>query len=235
MYPAQKCMVDRLVDDLAALLVSRSGRNGPPCILNIGAVENENIEWELLDRRINYVCDRIDVQGGDSFLPTVRTRWTCSVEAMSPAPSGEYDAVVANWIFEHVADLAGSAAEIARVLGERGLLFATVPNPRAIEFLIARITPLWFHGLIRGERTLFPKYYAYRSIEDLVDLFQGHCLRLIKIDRGPCWEVYLWKYPVLRLLARAMDWLLQRLPGHSLLGHVYLVFEKSLSPSAAAS
>jgi SAM-dependent methyltransferase len=229
MYPERKCMVDRLVDDLAALLVSRSGRGNLPVVLNVGAVENENIEWELLRRRISYVCDRIDVMGGDSSLPTVRARWICSVEDMPVAPSGEYDAVVANWVLEHVADVQRSAAEIARVLGERGRLFATVPNPRALEFLIARMTPLWFHSLIRGEPTLFPKYYAYGSIENLVNLFRRNRLRLIKVLRGPAWEVYFWRFPVLRLMARGIDWLLERLPGSNQLGHVYLVFEKSSS------
>src|SRR5262245_65948217 len=91
---------------------------------------------------------------------------------MAPVSSATYDAAFSNYLLEHVEDVRGAIGEIFRVLRPGGVYVASVPNPTALEFRLARWTPLWFHKLVRGH-AVGEKYYSYRSIAGLVKLFEN--------------------------------------------------------------
>ena len=68
-----------------------------------------------------------------------------------PLSSDTYDAIVANYVFEHVSNPAGLAREAFRVLKPDGLLMFRTPNLLHYVSLIARLTPHWFHRLVSNQ------------------------------------------------------------------------------------
>jgi SAM-dependent methyltransferase len=65
-----------------------------------------------------------------------------------PLADGSYDAVVADYVLEHVDDPHHMLAEIVRVLRPGGCFFFRTPNTRHFIPFITRITPHWFHRLV---------------------------------------------------------------------------------------
>jgi len=65
-----------------------------------------------------------------------------------PLADASYDAVVADYVLEHVEDPQHLLAEIVRVLRPGGVFFFRTPNVRHFIPFIARVTPHWFHRLV---------------------------------------------------------------------------------------
>jgi hypothetical protein len=111
------------------------------------------------------------------------------------------------------------------VLKPSGVFVASVPNPAAPEFRLARRTPLWFHRMVR-QAEAWETVYAFRKIPELTDTFERNGFHTIGVRYYPAAESYLFRYPVLGLLGRAYDGVVSRLRFHGLLGNVCVVFRK---------
>ena len=196
--PAEKYLVQRLVSFL------RSQHGADPPVLDVGAGTSVSIETQLSDGGCTYVCDRIDVEDCTVDHPSVRNCWHGSIDDMAAVPSDGYRAVFANYVLEHVEDLAAAAREIHRVLSPGGLFIATLPDPSAPEFVLAKRTPLWFHRLIRREHG-WETHYAYRTIPALLDILSDAGLEIAEVKRWSFLEGYLGKYPVAGFIGRLYD------------------------------
>ena len=67
--------------------------------------------------------------------------------ASLPFPDCTFDAVISDYVFEHVESPEPFLKEIRRVLKPGGSLFFRTPNSFHYVSLIARLTPHWFHTL----------------------------------------------------------------------------------------
>jgi SAM-dependent methyltransferase len=215
-----------LVDELNGFLGKVNANGITPYILNIGAGERLSIEKDLSRLGRDYICDRIDVDGCSVDFPTVRHSLICSVEEMSSLQSKSYSASFANFVLEHVPNLHKAAREICRVLSPSSIFVATVPNPSAPEFRLAKRTPLWFHRLMRRERG-WETHYSYRSIPQLVSIFEASGFTAQDIRYWPCTETYLWRYPLVNGLSELYDHIVSAIGIRSLMGHACVVFTKS--------
>ena len=95
-----------------------------------------------------------------------------------PLESAVADFVVADWTFEHVADPASLALEIARILKPGGWLCARTPHKYGVVGLLARIVPNAFHKVMlrrvqpsREDRDSFPTVYGMNTRRRLEELF----------------------------------------------------------------
>jgi len=213
----------RLIDTLAELLRPHEGVL--PTLLSVGAGTSVVIEDTLVAKGARFVSDRLDLVDAHVDRPYVRNVYCCPAQAMNPVSATSYDAAFSNYLLEHVEDVKGAAAEIYRVLRPGGVYVASVPNPTALEFRLARWTPLWFHKLVRGH-VVGEKYYSYRSIAGLVALFERAGFRAKDVCHFSSTEDYLQRFPVVRSLARAYDRALMAARLRSLMGNVCLVFQK---------
>ena len=213
----------RLIDTLTDVLRPREGL--APALLSVGAGTSVLVEDTLVARGARFVSDRLDLIDAHVERSYVRHVYRCSAAKMTPVPSASYDAAFSNYLLEHVEDVRGAVGEIFRVLKPGGVYVTSVPNPTALEFRLARWTPLWFHKLVRG-RVVGEKYYSYRSIGGLVRLFESQGFHARHVWHFSSTEDYLQRFPVVRDLARAYDRTLMALGARSLMGNVCLVFEK---------
>ena len=97
--------------------------------------------------------------------PLVRSFLLASLEDMRAVPAQAYDIVFANFVLEHLQHLEAAIGEIGRVLVNGGLFVATVPNPQAPEFVVARHTPDVLHRFFTPGA--FETHYAFRNLDDL--------------------------------------------------------------------
>jgi len=217
----------KLIETLAARLAPGGGE--PPVLLSAGAGASTVIEDELARRGCRFVSDRVDLVDATVARPYVRGVYRCSVEAMTPLPAAAYDLAFSNYLLEHVRDIEAAASEIHRVLKPGGCFVASVPNPTAPEFLLARWTPLWFHRVLL-RRPVGEKHYSFRSIPHLRAIFERAGFRVQAVWHYASTEDYLQRVPGLRAVARAYDRALMKAGWERVLGNVCLVFEK---PSGA--
>lgn len=215
-----------LVHQVRAFLRARSHVGTPTAVLNIGAGGSLTIEKALFDDGYEHSCDRVDIEACDVNFPTVRHCWTCPVEDMRPVPTNEYDLAFANYVLEHVLDIDKASNEIRRVLTTYGVFVASLPNPNAPEFIIAKHTPVWFHRRVRRTRS-WETHYSYGTIQELIRRFEANGLMAIDIRCSSFVEGYLWRYPLIRTAARLYDRLVSSLEIRRLMGHVCITFEKS--------
>jgi len=197
--PAEAHLISRLCDFLP-----QEDGGPPPLILNIGAGRSALIERRLADCGCRFRCDRIDVENCELDPPLKGQAWRCSVEDMHPLGTARYDAAFANYVLEHVADLARAASEIFRVLKPGGLFIASVPNLTAPEFLLARHAPERFQQIMTQGKG-FHTCYAWNTIEDLTRIFRAHGFSIDEVRFWAFTEGYLWRYPVLNRLGRLYD------------------------------
>lgn len=223
--PRQTSSEGHLVAALAHLLPAGEAGIEAPRILNIGAGRSVSIERQLVRRARRFVSDRVDVEPCAVDHPAIGTCHVCPVEAMTPLPAAVYRAAFANFVLEHVQNPALAAREIFRVLRPGGLFLATLSNPRAPEFRLARHTPLWLHRMVRrGEawRTV----YAYRDVPDLARRFEGAGFVVGEVRFFPCVESYLAALPPLGIAGRLYDRALVRLRAERCMGQACLAFAK---------
>jgi len=179
----------------------------------------------LAETGIPLSCDRVDIELQRVEHPLVVNQFKMSVEDMSSLPSDGYHVVIGNWVLEHVRDIPAAVREISRVMRPGARFFTTLPNPRTIEFTIAKLTPTSVHRLIRKHES-WPTLYAYKSIDNLIRMFQSAGCRLAESRFQPAFEIYLYRYPIINYLARTIDYLIIHIGKRALRGMVYLGIEK---------
>jgi len=216
--PAERRMVAAMVEFLREA-------PGPQRVLNVGAGTSVAVEDRLIAAGVEILCDRADVIDCCVDHPAAGECWQCSLEDMTPVPSNAYRAVFANYVLEHVHDAAKAAKEIFRVLAPGGRLFATVPNPSALEHRLARWTPTRLHRLATG-RASFETHYDYGQVPGLVNLLGQAGLVVVQVDYDSFLEGYLARWPGLGWLGRAYDRIVTALSARGLMGNVCLVMEK---------
>lgn len=88
-----------------------------------------------------------------------------------PLPDDHFDAVVSNWVNEHVENPEAHCREICRVLLPDGKYIFRTPNLYHYARMGARITPHWFHVLVAnrlrnfqpGHHDPYPTYYRLNT------------------------------------------------------------------------
>lgn len=222
--PAEKC----LIQNLSNFLHKREDEKLTPAILNIGAGRSVSIEEQLARLGCTYICDRVDVVDCSVVFPMVRRSWVCSVEAMKPVGTGSYCAAFANYVLEHVRNLDKASREIARVLTAGGIFIATVPNPKAPEFIVAKLAPFRMRKAIIGGEPC-PTEYSYKGIPELIETFVANGFTLREARQWAFTESYLWKWTGLHSLSKLYDRIVAASKIASLKGNVCLTFEKTSS------
>jgi SAM-dependent methyltransferase len=108
-----------------------------------------------------------------------------------PVDSHSCDLIVANWVFEHVANPSALAPDIDRVLRPGGWLCAQTTNKWGYIGLGARIVPNLAHGPIlkrlqpdRQSRDIFPTRYRMNTPGTLRSFFPGY-LHIVYGYQGP--------------------------------------------------
>lgn len=220
--PAEK----HLIRTLKSFLCEHHKRNcDTPKILNIGAGRSVVIENQLASSGFPFVCDRADIENFQIREHYVGDYYQCSVEAMHQIKSKEYDAVFSNYLLEHVQDLNKAASEIYRILKPAGIFVASIPNPTAPEFLLAKYTPLWFHKIIRGKEA-WETHYAFKNIKALRTIFQKAGFETIAVFVWSFMEGYLERFVILNKLARLYDKFLDIVQIKRFMNNACVVFKK---------
>jgi len=219
--PAEKHLIAQLT-----LLIKTTNQLGRvPTILNVGAGRSVVIENALAQNGCEFVGDRADVEDCAVVGPMIRRCYECSVEEMTPIPSREYAAVFANYVIEHIEDPQKAALEIFRVLEPGGMFIASIPNPAAPEFRLAKRTPLSFHKRVR-KADAWDTRYAYNRIPELVDVFNSVGFKSEDVSSWSWVDGYLHRYPLLKYLGRLYDAAVSASGIESLRGHVCARFRR---------
>ena len=213
--------------DLIAELAAAVGRprQRRARILNIGAGKNAIIEEALAKAGADFTCDRVDISDCRAEQANICNCWTCPAESMKPAPDGQYDAALANFVLEHVRDIRAAAAEISRVLAAGGVFVATLPNPAAPEFAVARRIPPGFRDILAGKKP-FETHYSYSTIPGLLAIFASAGLRTVRVRYSCCTADYLAHLPLVNLVAQLYERGVRRVHAIRLMGHACIVMEK---------
>jgi SAM-dependent methyltransferase len=220
----EKYLIDKLACDLKSYQLDTSEI---PEVLNIGAGESTVIEKHLFDRGVKFICDRVDVELVKVQGFSIRNCYHCSIESMPEIRSETYRAAYSNFVLEHVEKLDKAASEIERILKPGGIFIANVPNPTAIETVLARITPLRVHKLIRGGHA-WETHFSYKNIEELRDIFQTSGLKVKDIVYRSSMISYMRRFIILNFFARVYDDLLNSIYYPRFMNHVCLIFEKRI-------
>lgn len=201
-------------------------------LLNIGAGKSTVIENSLQDNsRAQFMCDRVDVSDCSVQHERAGKAFVASVESMPRVPSAHYDIAFANYVFEHVSGLSAAAAEVHRVLKPSGLFVTSLPNPTAPEMWLSKHTHTAFHQCIKGGgegHHAHETHYAYRSIQEFLAIFNKQGFATVEIRYWSHTFGYLYRFPVLRLLSRLYDRVVNRLHIKRFMGNVCIVLKKNL-------
>lgn len=220
--PGEKYLINFLIRS-----IKRLGKKAN--IISIGANNSLIVEKELEEAGCDFIEDRIDIVKHEVKYDKLNKSYICSVEKMDNIPDNNYDLAFANFVLEHVEDLESSASEINRVLKNGGSFVASIPNPQAPEFMISKITPLWFHQLIRGKgegHEAHETKYSYKNIEEFIKIFKNNGLGLKEESYSPNTFGYLYRFPILNIFSKTYDQVVSSLGHKILMGNVCLVFEK---------
>jgi SAM-dependent methyltransferase len=95
-----------------------------------------------------------------------------------PLADDSVDLILADWTFEHIADPAALAGELARVLRPGGWICARTPNKWGYVGLAARLVPNSLHAVLlrwlqptRKEQDIFPVHYRLNSATSIRKYF----------------------------------------------------------------
>ncbi len=201
-------------------------------ILNIGAGRSVVVENQLAKRGFPFVCDRADIEDCQISSHLVGNCYQCSIEFMHPIKSNEYNAAFSNYVLEHVLDLNKAASEIYRVLKPGGIYVTSVPNPTAPESLLSKLTPLWFHKMVR-RGDAWETHYAFNNIKSLRTVFQGVGFETVEILSWSFLEGYLGKSIILNQLARLYDRFLNASQFKMIMNNLCITFRKPFDKSEA--
>ncbi len=200
-------------------------------IINIGAGKSQVIEDALVLKGRNFKLDRLDIRESQINAPYFRKSYKCSIENCPELINNSYDLAFANYVFEHLEHLSSAIKEVKRILKPNGVFVLSIPNPQALEFKIAKKTPLAFHQAIRGTKTdeaheAFDTFYSYKSIKELISIFHKNNFSLKKSYYRSFIYGYLYRFPILSIFARLYDFLVNICKVKALSGQVCLVFKK---------
>lgn len=221
--PAENKIIDTVV---AYLNEHREAKR----FLNLGAGRSVVLENKLANRGCAARCDRVDIDDCTVNHPGVDNCYVCSAESMTPVASEAYDVVFSNYVLEHIEDINSTAREIVRVLKPGGIFVASIPNPRAPEFMVAKHTPFWFHRFVRGG-TGWHTVYAFPSVRALTEILSGAGLEALEIAYYPIARQYFERWRPLVWLASIYDGLVGVVGWRSLMGNVCLVHRKPIGNS----
>jgi SAM-dependent methyltransferase len=196
-----------------------------PRILNIGAGRSVVIENQINLSKVKCIFDRTDIEDCKIEHPLVHTCYRFPIESMSSIVAGQYLLGLANFVMEHITDIEKAANEIYRILMPGGRFIATLPNPTALEMVISRHTPYWFHKLIRGSHG-WETTYPYEDIPALITVFESVGFKSLEIQYFPYVEGYLGRFPVIKSGAHLYDRIVSSLAINKLMGHVCIILEK---------
>jgi len=184
-------------------------------MINLGAAKSTIIEESLNTH--NFVCDRIDIQDCTVKKDVVGKCFVAPLEDMSQLKNRDYDLAFANFVMEHVSDPEAAASEISRIMKSGGILVMSLSNPKAPEFILAKITPTWFHQLFRKEDQdeAYPVKYSYGSIENIIGMLGARGFILLEHKSFGTTHSYLYSWPLISSLAKFYDKI--GIKGHSVL------------------
>jgi len=220
--PGEKYLINFLIKSIKNI-------EGKAQIINIGANTSLVIEKELDKARCDFIEDRIDIIDSSVDYQKFNKSYICSVERMNEIKSDKYDIAFANFVLEHINDLGSSAKEINRILKNKGSFVASIPNPQAPEFVISRVTPLFFHQWVKGKGRGCKAHkteYSYQSIKEFVKIFESKGFKLKEEFFRPFTLGYLYRFPILNIFSRIYDKLVLKIRIKRFMGNVCLVFEK---------
>ena len=190
--------------------------------LNLGAGQSVSVENQLLEDGPRVVIDRVDVEDPVVSHPLAGATWVASADSMPSVPSDAYDAVFANYVFEHLPDVDGAIAEIKRVLKPGGLAVVSVPNPSAPQFRIAAKTSTAFHKLVRGQQS-WEVAYGFKTPGALARRFESGGFEVRAVDLFPQTYEYLRRFQLAGPVAKRYDALVERRGWKRLMGDACLV------------
>ena len=103
--------------------------------------------------------------------PEVDEAYVINADQTLPFEDNTFDAVLCDWVLEHVATPNKFLREVYRVLKKGGAFFFRTPNSWHYVALVARLTPDWFHHLVAnwargyptGAHDPWPTYYRLNS------------------------------------------------------------------------
>jgi ubiquinone/menaquinone biosynthesis C-methylase UbiE len=115
-----------------------------------------------------------------------------SIEAI-PFPDNTFDVVIAQWVFEHVADAHKTVQEINRVLKPGGVFIYMTPNAHSPFIIFTRFFPISLKKLLRkkflaiNKLDTFPTHYRLNTLATLHKIFASTNISL-NIQKNPACE-----------------------------------------------
>ncbi|MDO8669720.1 MAG: class I SAM-dependent methyltransferase [Candidatus Buchananbacteria bacterium] len=224
--PAEKYLIKKV-----AQILMQSNNLENARILNVGAGESIVLESSILSIVGNkFICDRMDVTDCRVKHPNTGECFIASVESMPEIKSNQYELAFANYVLEHVADLGKAAAEIHRVLKPSGYFITSLPNISAPEFILSKYTPTKFHQFIKGEgegRHAYETQYAFKNIKGFIKVFEKY-FSVVEIRYWSNTLGYLYRFPVISIISKVYDKIINYLNIKMLMGNVCIVFKKNV-------
>jgi SAM-dependent methyltransferase len=133
--------------------------------------------------------DGLDMDAAASGNTYLAKAWIYPGSGSWPFPEAAYDAVVSNFVLEHVERPDEMLRETVRVLKPGGRLLFRTPNLWHYITLTSRLTPHWFHKLVanrlRGVKAdagdVYPTYYRMNTRRRLRRLWKSRGLTEIEL------------------------------------------------------
>jgi SAM-dependent methyltransferase len=108
--------------------------------------------------RSNYaVVDGVDVDETARQNPALRNLYICKEGSQWPIADESYDAVVSDFVLEHVASPMSTVSEAYRVLRPGGQFFFRTPNLWHYVSMVSWLSPHWFHNLVSNRLRNLPE------------------------------------------------------------------------------
>jgi SAM-dependent methyltransferase len=197
-------------------------------LINLGAAKSVVIEEELNKEGISFIADRCDVNDCKRSESFVGQSFICSLEKITEIVDNNYDLAWANFVFEHLENPKLASQEIYRILKKEGILVISLSNPQAPEFILAKLTPTWFHQLFRkaDHDEAYPVKYAYKNLNNLIKIIEETGFKL-KTEKYIAFTYgYLYRWPIIRHLSCFYDYILESLNLKKIKSHAVLIFKK---------
>jgi SAM-dependent methyltransferase len=149
-----------------------------------------------------------------------------NLEAL-PLAGGCIDLIVCEMVFEHVRRPEQMIREFYRCLKPNGRIVFITPNAFCYPYLIARITPFWFHrlhGFIIGRKDedVFPTFYRLNTASAIRRYFAQAGFEMAHLTQIDSSCAYLSVLPVLYLLAVFYSWLINSVKAFSFLRQFHI-------------